>query len=69
MKGGIGEPKSDDIPDLELALRETIHPRSGICLCRDRHLISNSKADSLLTDCRELQMIIASSIRSVRHAR
>ncbi len=59
--------EKDFISKISIAYKEARETHYWIRLLRDSHYIDDRQADSLLSDCTELQRIIGSIQRTVKH--
>jgi four helix bundle protein len=58
--------KSDFVHKLSIAQKESFETDYWLRLLRDSNYLTETHADSMLNDCRELQKIITSSIKTVK---
>lgn len=58
--------KSDFVHKLSIAQKESFETDYRIRLLRDSNYLTETQADSMLNDCRELQKLITSSIKTVK---
>lgn len=58
--------KSDFVHKLSISLKESFETEYWINLLRDGEFISVDQAESLLTDCKELQKILTTSIKTAK---
>lgn len=58
--------KADFVHKLSVAQKEAFETDYWLRLLRDSNYLTNKQADSLLEDCRELQKLITSSIKTVK---
>ena len=58
--------KTDFIHKLSIALKEAVETEYWLNLLSDSELITKAQAESLLDDCRELQKILTSSIKTAK---
>jgi four helix bundle protein len=58
--------KSDFVHKLSIAQKESFETDYWLRLLRDSNYLTETQADSMLNDCRELQKIITSSIKTVK---
>lgn len=65
-EGNRGESKSDFVHKLSVALKEADETEYWLKLLRDGDFITNVQADSLISDCVELQKILTSSINTAK---
>lgn len=65
-EAGQGQSKADFVHKLSVAQKEAFETDYWIRLLRDTNYLTEKQADSLLNDCRELQKIITSSIKTVK---
>ncbi len=60
------ESKADFIHKLSIAQKEAFETDYWLRLLRDSNYLTGKQADSLLEDCREIQKLITSSIKTVK---
>jgi four helix bundle protein len=65
-EGKQGESRSDFIQKYSVANKEAFKSHFLLRLLRDSKFISAAQADSLLSDCGELQGLLISSLRTAR---
>ncbi len=65
-KGKQGESRSDFFQKYSVANKEAFKSHFLLRLLRDSKFISAAQADSLLSDCGELQGLLISSLRTAR---
>jgi four helix bundle protein len=58
--------KSDFVHKLSVAQKESFETDYWLRLLRDSNYLTETQADSMLNDCRELQKLITSSIKTVK---
>lgn len=58
--------KSDFVHKLSIAQKEAFETDYWLRLLRDSNYLTGKQADSLLEDCREIQKLITSSIKTVK---
>jgi four helix bundle protein len=68
-EGFQGESKSDFIHKLSTANKEAFETHYWLILLRDSEILEKKIADSLLTDCDELQKLLVSSIKTAKQVR
>ncbi len=61
-----GQSKMDFIHKLSISQKESFETHYWIRLLRDSEIIAPKLADSLLSDCEEIQKIITSSIKTAK---
>lgn len=61
-----GESKADFIHKLAIANKEAFETNYWLRLLRDSLILDTKIADSILTDCNELQKILVSSIKTAK---
>jgi len=62
-----GESKNDFIHKLSIANKEAFETHYWLRLLRDSEILEKKIADSLLTDCDELQKLLVSSIKTAKN--
>lgn len=65
-EGKQGENKADFIQKYSVANKEAFKTHFLLRLLRDAELIANALAESLLTDCGELQALLITSLRTAK---
>lgn len=58
--------KQDFVHKLSISLKEAFETEYWLNLLQDSELITKAQAESLLEDCKELQKILTSSIKTVK---
>jgi four helix bundle protein len=58
--------KSDFVHKLSISLKESFETEYWINLLADSGYLSKNQATSILTDCKELQMILTKSIKTAK---
>jgi len=66
-EGSQAQSKPDFIHKLSIALKEAFETDYWFCLLRDGEFITEKQAESLLSDCRELQKILTTSIKTTKN--
>src|SRR5690606_11848537 len=61
-----GQSKADFVHKLGIALKEAVETEYWLCLLLDSNYLTESQAQSLLEDCRDLIRILTSSIKTAR---
>lgn len=59
-----GQPKSDFIHKLSIAQKEAFETDYWLRLLRDSEYLTETQAESLLNDCRELEKLLTTSIKT-----
>lgn len=65
-EGNQAQSKPDFVHKLAIALKESVETEYWHCLLRDSDFITPAQAESLIVDCKELQRILTSSIKTVK---
>ncbi len=65
-EAGQAQSKPDFIHKLSIAQKEAFETHYWIRLLRDSEILTSKLADSLLTDCSELQKLITASIKTAK---
>jgi four helix bundle protein len=65
-EAGQGQSKSDFIHKLSISLKEAVETNYWLRLLRDSEYLSENQAESLLNDCRELEKLLTSSIKTAK---
>ena len=65
-EGNQAESKQDFVHKLAIALKEAVETEYWLCLLRDGGFITPAQAESLIVDCKELQRILTSSIKTAK---
>lgn len=63
------ESKSDFVHKLSIALKESFETDYWLNLLRDSEFITEKQSESLLTDCRELQKLLTTSIKTAKDSK
>ena len=58
--------KADFVSKLSIAHKESFETDYWLCLLRDAEYITAKQAESLITDCHELQKLLTSSIKTAK---
>ncbi|MGH9946520.1 MAG: four helix bundle protein [Pyrinomonadaceae bacterium] len=66
VEATLAQSRMDFISKLSISLKESFETEYWLCLLRDSEYLSSSQAESLIQDCRELQKILTSSIRTAK---
>ncbi len=61
-----GQSKADFIHKLSISLKEAVETNYWLRLLRDSEYLSETQAESLLTDCRELEKLLTASIKTAK---
>jgi four helix bundle protein len=67
-EAGQGQSKADFIHKLSISLKEAVETNYWLRLLRDAEYLSENQAESLLNDCRELEKLLTSSIKTAKSA-
>ena len=65
-EGKQAQSKSDFVHKLGIALKEAVETEYWLNLLRDSEFLSSLQANSLLSDCQELQRMLTSSIKTAK---
>ena len=65
-EGGQAESKPDFIHKLSVSHKESFETEFWLKLLRDSEYITEKQAESLLSDCRELQKLLTASIKTAK---
>jgi len=65
-EGNQAQSKPDFVHKLSIAHKESFETEYWLCLLRDGEYITEKQAESLLEDCRELQKILTTSIKTAK---
>ena len=65
-EGNQAQSKSDFVHKLSIAHKESFETDYWLYLLRDGKFITEKQAESLLTDCQELQKILTTSIKTAK---
>jgi four helix bundle protein len=65
-EGNQAQSKPDFIHKLSIAHKESFETEYWLCLLRDGEFITEKQAESLITDCQEVQKILTSSIKTAK---
>ena len=68
-EGNQAQSKLDFIHKLAIALKEAVETEYWLSLLRDGEFISDSQAEPLILDCKELQRILTASIKTAKSKR
>jgi four helix bundle protein len=66
MEGNQAESKADFVHKLSIAHKESFETEYWLCLLRDGEFITEKQAESLLLDCKEIQKILTTSIKTAK---
>lgn len=66
VEGNQAQSKSDFIHKLSISHKESFETDYWLNLLRDAGYITEKQAESLLTDCRELQKLLTTSIKTAK---
>ncbi len=66
-EGNQAQSKPDFIHKLSIAHKESFETEYWLCLLRDGDFITEKQAGSLLDDCKELQKILTTSIKTAKN--
>lgn len=66
-EGWQAQSKPDFIHKMSIAHKEAFETEYWLCLLRDGEFITEKQAESLITDCNELQKILATSIKTAKN--
>ncbi len=65
-EGNQAQSKPDFVHKLAIALKESVETEYWLCLLRDGDFITSVQAESLILDCKDLQKILTSSIKTAK---
>lgn len=65
-EAGQGQSKADFIHKLSIAQKEAFETDYWLRLLRDSDYLTTAQADSLLTDCQEVQKLLTTSIKTAK---
>jgi four helix bundle protein len=65
-EAGQAQSKMDFVHKLAIAQKESFETDYWLRLLRDSSYLTEKQADSMISDCRELQKLITSSIKTVK---
>ncbi|HLA95457.1 MAG TPA: four helix bundle protein [Pyrinomonadaceae bacterium] len=68
-EGNQAQSKPDFVHKLSIALKEAVETEYWICLLRDSDYLTTSQAESLIDDCKELERILTSAIKTAKARR
>lgn len=66
VEGNRGESTADFCHKLSIALKESFETEYWLNLLRDAEYISEKQAESLISDCNELQKMLIASIKTAK---
>lgn len=66
-EGNQAQSKPDFIHKISIAHKESFETEYWLCLLRDGEFITEKQAESLLEDCKELQKILTTSIKTAKN--
>jgi four helix bundle protein len=69
VEANQAQSKADFIHKLSISLKESFETQYWIELLRDSEYVAGNLADSLISDCCELQKILTASIRTAKSSR
>ncbi len=65
-EGNQAQSKADFVHKMSTALKGVSETVYWLCLLRDSEYLTNAQADSLVSDCNELQKILTTSIKTAK---
>lgn len=65
-EGNQAQSRPDFIHKLSIALKEAVETEYWLCLLRDSEYVTDTQAESLIGDCKELQRILTSAIKTTK---
>lgn len=65
-EGSQAQSKADFIHKLSISHKESFETEYWLCLLRDAEYLSVKQAESLIVDCKELQKILTTSIKTAK---
>ena len=65
-EGSEAQSKADFIHKLSISHKESFETEYWLCLLRDAEYLSVKQAESLIVDCKELQKILTTSIKTAK---
>ena len=66
-EGNQAQSKADFVHKLSIAHKESFETEYWLCLLRDGEFITEKQAESLISDCQELQKILTTSIKTSKN--
>lgn len=66
-EGNQAQSKADFIHKLSISHKESFETEYWLCLLRDGEFITEKQSESLLEDCKELQNILTTSIKTAKN--
>ena len=66
-EGNQAQLKADFVHKLSIAHKEAFETEYWLCLLRDGEFITEKQAESLISDCQELQKILTTSIKTSKN--
>ncbi len=66
-EGNQAQSKADFVHKLSIANKEAFETEYWLCLLRDGYFINEKQSPSLLEDCKELQKILTTSIKTAKN--
>ena len=66
-EGNQAQSKADFVHKLSIAHKEAFETEYWLCLLRDGEFITEKQAESIITDCQELQKILTTSIKTAKN--
>jgi four helix bundle protein len=66
-EGNQAQSKADFVHKLSIAHKESFETEYWLCLLRDGEFITEKQAESLLEDCKEVQKILTTSIKTAKN--
>ena len=65
-EGNQAQSKPDFVHKLSIANKEAFETEYWLCLLRDAEYITEKQAESLISDCNELQKILTTSLKTAK---
>lgn len=66
-EGNQAQSKADFIHKLSISHKEAFETEYWLCLLRDSEYLTENQANSLISDCKELQKILTISIKTAKN--
>lgn len=68
-EGNQAQSKADFIHKLSISHKEAFETEYWVCLLRDGEYITETQAESILEDCKELQKILTISLKTAKNSK
>ncbi|MDQ3633688.1 MAG: four helix bundle protein [Acidobacteriota bacterium] len=66
-EGNQAQSKADFVHKLSIAHKEAFETEYWLCLLRDTEFLTEKQTESLITECKELQKLLTTSIKTAKN--